>query len=96
VLLGVLGRVYRAGPLRGLNSLIKRRFQIVLNEPARAKLENLLLHVVRKIAGTSTYEFTLDDIEWLAVTLIEMDNRIKRHQDCCLPIRETCAYRKKE
>jgi hypothetical protein len=66
----------------------------MLNEPSRKKAEKLLELIIAEIQGIETYDITLGDIQWLAVTLLELDNGYKQHTDCCLPNKESCAYRK--
>lgn len=75
----------------------------MLNEPARKKTEEILEATIaaREIVENSEdlakkeALVVLDNLEWLAVTVLEMDNRSQNHQDCCLPTRELCAYRKR-
>jgi hypothetical protein len=55
----------------------------MLNKAARAKAEKLLEGITAEIKGEKTYDISLGDIEWLVITILEMDNRTKKHQDCC-------------
>lgn len=64
----------------------------MLNDQARKKAEELLKIISDEISGKDTYSLPLGDIEWLAVTLIEVDNRMVEHRDCCLPNRLACAF----
>ena len=50
----------------------------MLNNEDRKKAEKLLENITLEIQGKATYDISLDDIQWLAQTLIDKDNKIRR------------------
>jgi hypothetical protein len=58
------------------------------------KAQKLLKEIIEAKEKGKLYDISIDELLWLANTVIEMDNRVKEHQDCCFPIRELCAYKK--
>jgi len=69
----------------------------MLNEVARKKAEKLLRLITLEEDSQkvlTSRNITVDDVEWLALTLLETDNRAINHRDCCLPDKESCAYKK--
>lgn len=67
----------------------------MLNPESRKRAEKLLENITLEIQGHLTFDISLGDIQWLAKTLVEMDDRYSEHKDCCFPDRSSCAYRKR-